>query len=121
MQTNAVQIVEPAVHGGENTVQTIQTLGVEYGMKVLVALLVLFIGLWVNEVAMVLCCCVILSNFRLHQLSRLCQQFCLIGIGLYLAQALLKLGRRKCFYHINYKYYGKRKYWGNYREYIPYY
>ena len=49
MQTNAVQIVEPAVHGGENTVQTIQTLGVEYGMKVLVALLVLFIGLWVAK------------------------------------------------------------------------
>ncbi|MDF7824258.1 mechanosensitive ion channel [Pontiellaceae bacterium B12227] len=48
METNAVvEAAEPLAQSSGNVMDTIQVIGVEWGMKILSALLVLFIGMWV--------------------------------------------------------------------------
>ena len=49
MQTNAVEIVKPAVEGNTDVIETIRVIGVEYGIKILGALAVLLIGFWVAK------------------------------------------------------------------------
>ncbi|MEA2068582.1 MAG: mechanosensitive ion channel [Verrucomicrobiota bacterium] len=50
METNAVaQIVEPVAEGSANIIETVKTIGVEYGMKALGALAIIIIGMWVAK------------------------------------------------------------------------
>jgi small conductance mechanosensitive channel len=49
MATNAVQIVEPVAESSSDVLGTVQTLGVEYGMKVLGALAIIIVGMWVAK------------------------------------------------------------------------
>lgn len=49
METNVVPIVEPVVEASTNTVETIQTMGIEYGMKILGALIIIVVGMWVAK------------------------------------------------------------------------
>ncbi len=49
MPTNAVQIVAAPAEKTPDLIEKIQTMGLEYGMKVLSALLILFLGLWVAK------------------------------------------------------------------------
>lgn len=48
METNAVkEVLEPATQGSSEILETIQLIGVEWGLKILSAVLVLIIGMWV--------------------------------------------------------------------------
>lgn len=49
MPTNAVQIVAAPAANAQELIEKIQTMGLEYGMKVLSALLILMLGLWVAK------------------------------------------------------------------------